>query len=197
MNFKAILAATVFGTVATGALAQNFDGVSFGVGVTNFGLSLEGEYAVNPQVGVRGMVMGGFSIDDEFDIDDATVDGEVDLGGVSVLADYYPLANAWRLSGGLFFSNSEVTGTVTDGGAPYDGEINFKNEVAPLITTGFSTEVAPGWSVSGDIGVIVSSLEVSSDDNTGTVQADIAELNADLEDVPVFPFIGVAVSYSY
>ena len=59
MNFKAILAATVFGTVATGAVAQNFDGVSFGVGVTNFGLSLEGEYAVNPQVGVRGMVMGG------------------------------------------------------------------------------------------------------------------------------------------
>ncbi|KQI73461.1 hypothetical protein AN191_00735 [Loktanella sp. 5RATIMAR09] len=197
MTLKAILAVTALGTMATGAVAQNFDGVSFGAGVTNFGLSLEGEYTVTPQVGVRGMVMGGFSFDDEFDVDDATIDGEVDLGGVAVLADYYPLGNAWRLSGGLFFSTSEVTGTVTDGLVTYDGQINFKNEVAPLISTGFSTEVASGWSVSGDIGVIVSSLEVSSDDDTGTVQADIAELNADLEDVPVLPFIGVAVSYSY
>lgn len=197
MNFKTMLAATVLGTCATVATAQDLNELSVGVGVTNFGLSLEGEYAVSPQIGVRGMLMGGFSIDDQFDVDEATVDGEADFGGLAIVGDYYPLSNSWRISGGLFFSNTDVTGEVTDEGTTYDGEIAFKNDVAPLITTGFSTEIAQGWSVSGDVGVIISSLEVSSDDTTGTVQDDIAELNNDLEDIPVFPFIGFAVSYSY
>ena len=197
MIFKTLLAATAIGAAATASAAQDFSDLSVGVGVTNFGLSLEAEWDVSPQMGVRGMLMGGFSLDDEFDVDGETVDGEADLGGFAVVADYYPLANPWRVSGGLFFSNSEVTGEVSDEGITYDGEIKFKNEVAPLITTGFSTEVAQGWSVSGDIGVIVSSLEVSSDDTTDIVQDDIAELNDDLEDVPVLPFIGFAVSYSY
>ena len=197
MIFKTLLAATAIGAAATASAAQDFSDLSVGVGVTNFGLSLEAEWDVSPQMGVRGMLMGGFSLDDEFDVDGETVDGEADLGGFAVVADYYPLANPWRVSGGLFFSNSEVTGEVSDEGITYDGEIKFKNEVAPLITTGFSTQVAQGWSVSGDIGVIVSSLEVSSDDTTDIVQDDIAELNDDLEDVPVLPFIGFAVSYSY
>ncbi|MEO0930314.1 MAG: hypothetical protein AAFY14_06650, partial [Pseudomonadota bacterium] len=71
------------------------------------------------------------------------------------------------------------------------------NPVAPMITTGFSTEVAPGWSVSGDIGVIFSSLEVSSDEDDPVVQDDIDELNSDLEDVPLFPFVAIGVSYAF
>ena len=197
MNFKSVFAAATLSTCATFATAQDLTELSVGVGVTNFGLSLEAEYAVSPKIGVRGMLMGGFSVDDEFEVDDATVDGEADLGGFAIVGDYYPLSNPWRISGGLFFSNTDVTGEVTDGPLTYDGEIAFKNDVAPLITTGFSTEIAQGWSISGDVGVIISSLEVSSDNSDSDVQDDIAELNDDLEDLPVFPFIGFAVSYSY
>ncbi len=183
----------------TGAMAQAQDmgEISVGVGVTNFGLSLEGEYSISPTLSARGMIIGGFSIDDEFDVDGETVDGEAELGGLAVLADYYPLANAWRISGGLFFSNSEVSGTVEDGLLSYEGDIKFENEVAPIITTGFKYPFGAGWSFSGDVGVIVSSLEASSDDADPAVQADIDDINDDLSDIPVFPFIGFAVSYSY
>ena len=197
MNFKTIIAATTLCTFGAAATAQDVGDVSAGVGITNFGLSLEGEYMAAPQIGIRGMIMGGLSLDDEFELDEATVDGEANFGGFALIGDYYPFANPWRISGGLFFSTSEITGDVTDGLTTYEGENGLTNGIAPLITTGFSAEIAPGWSLSGDLGVIISSLEVSSDDADPLVQADIDELNSDLEDIPVLPFFGVAVSYSY
>ncbi|MDP5086371.1 MAG: hypothetical protein NWQ23_13195 [Yoonia sp.] len=197
MNLKTLLTATALCTFGAMASAQDMGELSVGVGVTNFGYSLEGEYSISPTLSVRGMIMGGFSINDEIEVEDETVDGEANLGGLALLADYYPFANPWRVSGGLFFSNSDVTGTFDSGSGTYEGEIAFENEVAPLITTGFSAEIAQGWSISGDIGVIVSSLEASSDDATPAVQADIDDINADLSDIPVFPFIGFAVSYTY
>lgn len=197
MIIRSLVTTMALGSLAGAVSAQGVGEISAGVGVTNFGLSLQGEYKASPQVGVRGMLMGGFNLDDEFDVDDASVDGDASLGGVAVVADYYPLSNPWRVSGGLFFSTSEVTGEVTDGLLTYEGEITFQNDIAPMITTGFNAEIATGWSLSGDVGVIISSLEVSSDDADPAVQQEIDDLNDDLEDLPVFPFVGIAVSYSY
>ncbi|WP_333715085.1 hypothetical protein [Yoonia sp.] len=158
------------------------------------GASLEVQYGVAPNIAVRGMLMGGFSLEDEFDVDDGTLDGKAEFGGVAIVADYYPFANPWRVSGGLFFSNFSLSGTYDDGVDSYDADIEFKQDVIPMITTGFDYEFTPGWSVTGDIGVLISPLEASSDTAD---QADIDELNADLEDVPVFPFVGLAVTYTY
>ncbi|MEM6312106.1 MAG: hypothetical protein AAF754_18925 [Pseudomonadota bacterium] len=194
---KTLIAASVVTVVATTATSQTVNDVSVGFGSTNFGIALEGEYTISPQVGVRGLLMGGLTLEDEFEVEDATVDGEAEFGGLAVIGDYYPLANAWRISGGIFISNTEITGDVNDEGLEYEGTVEFANPVAPMITTGFSTEVAPGWSVSGDIGVIFSSLEVSSDEDDPVVQDDINELNSDLEDVPLFPFVAIGVSYAF
>ena len=84
-----------------------------------------------------------------------------------------------------------------DGLLIYDGEVALKNEVAPMITTGFNTKIAPGWSLSGDLGVIVSSLEVSSDDPSTDVLDDISFLIDDLEYLPVLPFFVFAVCYTF
>lgn len=197
MLFRALIAAAALTTFATTALSQNAGDVAVGVGTTNFGLSLEGEYTINPQIGIRGLIMGGLTIEDEFEVDEATVDGEAEFGGLALVGDYYPLGNAWRISGGLFISNTEVSGLVDDEGLEYEGTVEFANSVAPIITTGFSTSFADGWSVSGDLGVIFSSLEVSSDDNNPAVQAEVDELNDELEDIFVYPFVGVAVSYTF
>ena len=197
MNLKTMFATTALCSIGAMAAAQEVGDVSAGIGLTTYGFSLEGEYIAAPQIGVRGMLIGGFNLEDEFDLEDATVDGEASFGGFALIGDYYPLSNPWRISGGLFFSTSEITGDVTEGLLTYEGEIAFTNEIAPMITTGFSTEFAPGWSLSGDLGFIISSLEVSSDDADPLVQADIDELNDDLGDIPVLPFLGFAVSYSY
>lgn len=197
MKIRNLLFAVMLGAAGTGVTAQQVGDVTVGLSLTNFGVALQGEYRLQPNLGARAMLMGGFSIEDEFEVEDTTVDGKAELGGFAIVADYYPLSNPWRVSGGLFLSNSEVTGEFTDGGLPYQGELTFENDVAPLITTGFAYPFGSGWSFSGDAGVIVSSLKVSSDSPDQTVQDDIAELNDDLSDIPVFPFIGFAVSYTY
>lgn len=183
--------------MATTATAQDRGGVSAGLGVTSFGYALEGAYQLHPTLGLRGMIMGGFSIDDTFDYEGASVNGTADLGGTAVVADYYPLANAWRMSGGLFFSNSDVSGSFTEGAVTYDGKLAFENDVAPMVTTGVRVGSEAGWGLSGDIGVIVSSLQVSSGNTDPTVQTAVNNTNADLSDVPVFPFAGFAVSFAH
>jgi hypothetical protein len=197
MNFRTAILATTLLTTASFATAQDAGDVSVGLGLTNFGLSLEGEYAISPQASVRAMIMGGINLEGEFDVDEGTVDGETNLGGFAVLGDYYPLANAWRVSGGMFISNTDISGTVSSGGETFDGSIELANSVAPMLTTGFSAEIADGWAFTGDIGVIFSSLEASGEGLSPAEQAEIDDINAALEDVPVVPFLGLAVSYSY
>lgn len=194
---KTLITASALAAIATTATSQTVNDVSVGFGGTNFGLALEGEYTISPQLGIRGLVMGGLTLDYESEGEDATVDVEAEFGGFAAIGDYYPFANAWRISGGIFISNTEITGDVNDEGLEYGSKIEFASPVAPMVTTGFSTEVAPGWSVSGDIGVIFSSLEVSSDEDDPVVQDDIDELNRDLEDVPVYPFVAIGVSYAF
>lgn len=194
---KTLLSSVALVALATNASAQDMQGGTVGGGISNFGLAIQGEFDVAPQFKARAILMGGLSADDTFELDEDEVEGEADFGGFALLGDYYPLQNAWRISGGLFFSNTEINGTVTDGGLTYEAEVLFKNEVAPIITTGFSAPIADQWSFYGDLGVIISPLEVSSDDTTAGVQDDIDELNDDLEDIPVFPYIGFGVTYEF
>lgn len=198
---KLSIAAAIFCLTGAMAAAQGAGEITAGVGVTNFGLSIEGEYSISPNLSARGMIMGGFNLDDSFEEDGQTVAFDAEFGGVAILADHYPLGNAWRISGGIFFSNSDATGTVESTDPLVDDyavDVAFKNEVAPLITTGAKIPFGNGWAFSGDIGVIVSSLEASSGDALDPPeQADLDDLNDTLSDVPVFPFIGLAVSYSY
>lgn len=198
MKTKPVILATAFIAASSLAYAQETGDISVGVGVTNLGLALQGEYAINPQTSARAMIMGGFNIDDEFEADDGTVDGEASFGGFAVVADYYPLSNPWRISGGLFISNIDISGTVESGGEIFEASLELENSVAPMITTGFKADVAEGWAISGDLGVIISSFEASSDDTLDAdEQAELDDINSALGDIPVFPFIGFAVSYSY
>ncbi len=191
MTFKMLSTAVAALMIGQAATAQEVGEISVGIGSTSMGLSLEAQYGVAPNIAVRGMLMGGFNIEDEFEIEDETVDGKAEFGGVAVVADYYPFANPWRISGGLMFSSFEISG---ENESSESFEIGFARDVIPMVTTGFDYEFTPGWSVTGDIGVLISSLEASSDDAD---PADVEDLNNDLEDIPVFPFVGLAVTYTY
>ncbi|WP_234417057.1 hypothetical protein [Loktanella sp. Alg231-35] len=190
------MTATALTLTGTLLQAQQVGDTAVGAGLNTFGPSLHGEYRAAPNLGVRGMIMGGINESETFDIEDYEVDGKAEIGGVAVFADYYPLVNAWRVSGGLLLSNTEISGDFV-GPESFEGEIALKNDIAPVITTGFNTEFAPGWSFSGDIGVVISSLEASSDSTDTAVQDEIDSLNDDLSDLPVLPYAGIAVSYRF
>ena len=105
MNFKTLLTATALTAVCGAANAQDVGDITVGAGLSNFGINLEGAYQVTPDVRARGALMGGFSDDFEDADDGDSIEGEFNLGGAALLADYYPLQNGWRVSGGLFISN--------------------------------------------------------------------------------------------
>ncbi|KJZ19284.1 hypothetical protein [Loktanella sp. S4079] len=182
--------------IGTAAPAEETGDFSMGLGVSNFGVALTGEYTTSPQWNIRGVVMGGFSFDDTFQEDDYTIVGRAELGGVALFADYYPLDNAWRMTGGVFMSNSELTGDFT-GPENFTGDMGFANELVPMIATGFKAQVSDTVSFYGDVGVMFSSLEVSSDSTDPAVQTEIDELNDDLDDMPVFPYIETGVSFRF
>lgn len=198
MKYRALVLAAALASTSGLASAQEAGDVSVGLGFTNFGFSLEGEYAINEQAGVRGLIMGGLSFEGDFESDGTTVDGESNFGGFAVMGDFYPMAGAWRVSGGLFISNNDISGTIESNGESFSGSIELANEVAPMLTTGFSTSIADGWAFNSDIGVIFSSLEATGEGVlTPNEQAELDDLNASLEDIPVLPFVGLSISYSY
>lgn len=80
------------------------------------GPGIDVSYALNESLNIR---VGGtyFAISQIFDFEDADVDVEFDMdatwGGVTVMLDFHPFQNRFRLTGGLFYSLIEITGVGT------------------------------------------------------------------------------------
>lgn len=89
-------------------------GISFRAGTMGPGIDFS--YALNESLNIR---VGGtyFAISQTFDFEDADVDVEFDMdakwGGVTVMLDFHPFHNRFRLTGGLFYSLIEITGDGT------------------------------------------------------------------------------------
>ena len=77
------------------------------------------------------------------------------------------------------------------------GNISLKNDIAPLLTTGYRHTFSNNMTVSGDLGVMVNGLVASSNNADPLVQDEIDSLNADLDQIPVVPFISIMVGYTF
>jgi len=207
---KSIALAFAATLITTSSLhAQDIGEASVGLGFSNFGINLEAGYKINPSFRVRGALMGGVNFEyEETDID-GEVEGEFDLGGLALLGDYYPNQGGWRISGGLFFSNTELSTTGTsdidalvDDTVTVDAE--FANTIAPMITTGYDWAFADGWALNTEIGVIFNGgfdLDVkgtnAADQAVIDDDADVQEAKDDASDVSPLPYLGITVSYQF
>lgn len=174
-------------------MAQEY---SVGAGLTTLGPSVEASYALQPDLALRGVLIGGITVDGDTEIDDYTVDGELQLGGLAALLDYYPMQNGLRISGGLFFSTSELDATFT-GPETFRGSGEFDSSAAPMITAGYKYDFQNNWSLSGDIGAIITEISFSADTTDPDVQADISDLNDDASELGFYPYLAVAVTYRF
>ncbi len=203
MKFKTLFAATALTALSTMASAETGD-VTVGAGLSTFGLNLEGAYQIDPQWRARGALMGGFSANYEETSDGDTAEGDFNLGGLAVLADYYPMQNGWRLSGGLFISNTELSAEGTSAGEEAEVTAEFSNALAPMITTGYDWNFAEGWALTAELGAIFTGgidLEVTATGagNQDTIDADqdVQDSIDDAKDVVALPYIAFGVSYTY
>lgn len=210
MSLKNVLASLIACSAAATVQAQDFSDVSVGVGVSTFGANLEAAYRVDPQFGVRGALMGGISADfDETDDEGVTASGDFDLGGAAVLVDYYPTGGAWRLSGGLFFSNTQLsaTGSVElEEGGTEDVSLNaeFANKVSPMVTAGYEYGFGQGWSFNSEIGLVFTGgvdLTFTATDPGAQDEIDndpeVRSAISDASDIFAYPYLSFGVSYRF
>jgi len=182
-----------------------------GVGVSSLGLVVEPSRRIGSQTAVRLPIAFG-SAQTTADIDGINYDVDGSVGGVGLMGDYYPGAGAFRVSGGLFKQNLELngraTGNVQVGSNAYVG-VDLRttgkpdNAIAPMVSIGFDGEVGQGWSVSTDVGAMyVGGFSVVAVDEAGTVSttdldAEVAAINSELNDVSIVPFISIGASYRW
>lgn len=189
-------------------------GVGLRAGTQGFGA--EFGYALNERVGLRGGIYGA-SVNESFDEAGIRYDGDLQLGGVGVLADIFVFKGSFRLSAGLFANDNEIelvaspTQPQDIGGTVYTpaeigqilGEVTFDDTV-PYFGIGWGN-VARGkrFGFLVDLGVLVQGsgdVRLRST-QTAVSQADLdaeaREIERDISEYDLWPVIsfGLAIRF--
>lgn len=206
--------------LSTAAAADGGFAVSGGLGT--MGGSLEGQYQVNEVFQVRvGANYLGFEQD--IDVDEITYDGELDFSGVGAFVDVHPFGNSFFVTGGAYAGGKSIDlvasstldveiGDVIFTPAEYgrlEGDVSF-DDVAPFLGLGFDTTFEGGgnWGFSLVAGAAVFGAgDVTLDAVGGTLssdpllqaelQAEIAEIESEIEDYELWPVVQLGLSYRF
>ncbi len=194
---------------ASAATAQDTGDISVALGVSSLGGNIEAAYQIDPSYRVRGALIGGVDYSYEESDDDADFEGSIELGGLALIGDFYPLQNGWRVSGGLFFSNTELSATGTAdieglGEEAVETTASFANDISPMITTGYDLRFGDGWSFNSEVGLIFTGgIDIDYTATDPLVQdqvdddPDLQEAQDDAEDISIFPYISLTMSYQF
>jgi len=180
------------------------------------GLGAEGAVGLTKWFALRGGVYG-YDLSEGFDEGGISYDGDLQLGGFGLLADFFPLRGQFRITAGLFSNQTEMevvstpTGNIVIGGTIYtpaevgtlSGTIDF-DPTAPYLGIGWGN-VAKGKRIGFlfDAGLLLQgSGDVTLGSSTGLVsfvdlEAEIQEIEAGIEDYDFWPVLsfGLAIRF--
>ena len=197
-------------TLSGGAHAQEIGAFDMEAGVSTLGVYVAPKVAISETFGLRAPLhFGGYS--DTFVVEGNDVDGKLGVTNGTLMVDYSPWANAFRMSGGAGIGGYNATGEVTDltlDGNTFSGtstvKVAQKSQIAPVLSLGFSHDFANGISIFGDVGARVATYETSVNTTialTPTEQADLdaslADINDDLAKVWATPFVTFGIGYKF
>lgn len=194
-----------------------------GVGVTGGTTGVGAEVKVNPLPTGHLLVRGGanyLEFGDDFNSDEITYDGDLELANLSAIADFSPLGGLFYVSGGAYFGKKEVellatpTNDVFIGGNSFTpdqvgtlvGQAEY-NDTAPYVGIAFDnfTKSISGWSLNARAGVMfIGSPEITLNSVDGTLSNDpllidqlaqeIEAISDDAEDYEYFPVVTVGLT---
>jgi hypothetical protein len=183
------------------------------------GLGLGYSQSLTSVVSVRGEI-NQFSKSYTQKSDDMKYAGTLKLGGVSILADFFPFASNLRVTSGVVVNNGKLTGTASPTGGAYtingnryvyvagdsvDAKVKF-GEINPYLGIGYGHgRQAPGLGFFADIGVIFqkpeSTITLSGTAAARVSAADIAAERASLQDsvdkFKAYPVVKLGASYAF
>lgn len=210
MGLTALCLAAPFAAQAGSAYAQvGFPGVGIGYAqALNDVVTLRGDFSTMGSRSKNGTEEG------------INYNGKVKVSRWGLFADYFPLGNGFRLTGGATVNDMSVklrsnitagtsitvgNATVISNGTEYfNADIKFP-KVTPYIGIGWGhADKTAGWGFVGDLGVSFGRAKVSIDTNVsqrGVSQADIDRETQEVKDgvgkIRVLPQATLGVSYRY
>ncbi len=202
----------------SGTFAAHDYGMSIRTG--SQGLGVEGAIGLKDWVTLRGGLYGG-GVSYDFEEGGNDYNGDLTVGGLGVLADFFPADGKFRLTAGMFTNNNEIefdttpTSPIELGGSTYfpaeigrlDGKVEFDSS-APYFGIGWGN-VAEGDGRFGflfDAGVLFQGSPDLSLVRSSTVivpgldqdiQLELDEIEDDVESLEFWPVIsfGLAIRF--
>ncbi len=167
------------------------------VGTTGYGGAIS--YNVNPYVGVTlGYNGGDISWSDDLSVNGSDYDIDMDNNNVYLNAEIRPWANWFYMAAGVAYVDNDydldrrvgadekfsVNGTEFRAGADgarINGQLSYKNNLAPYVGIGFSPAITNRWGVFGEIGAFYNGNPSVNLTSSGTATSENG-VTADFDD---------------
>jgi len=188
------------------------------------GAGVELSHAFGPRTGMR-LNADGFNFTRSSTYDNIDYDTKLKLRTVSLLGDWFPFANNFRISAGAALNGNKLTlkgqptgGFFTINGTQYntaqvgsvDGTVDF-NKAAPYFGIGYGRAINSGLSVIFDAGVMFQGAPKSKVDVTcgplatpvqcaqarSDAQAEQSRLDESLHNFKYYPIISLGLAYTF
>ena len=153
---------TTLGT-AQSATAEGLESVQVGVHGGTLGVGVNAAFDITDQIAARALV-NVLGLDYEETEAGNEYEGDLDLQTIGLVADWRLFDSGFRLTGGAFLNNNEVSATalsddVDIGDRTYEGRIDMLldfESIAPYFGAGWSSGAPgePGWGFAVDAGLL-------------------------------------------
>jgi hypothetical protein len=190
---------------------------SLGVRAGTLGLGVEFSYPISQRIGVR-LNADSYKYSRQYTQDNIEYDGKATLKTGSVLLDWFPFANNFRISAGPVYNGNKLglstppNTTLTVGNNTYtatlDGDVTFKKYV-PYAGIGYGRPVGTGFSLTFDLGVVFQGTPTATLNGTCTpapactaqFQTDLklqeASLNDAIKNFRYYPVATLGLAYTF
>ena len=222
----ALAAAALFSVAGAAHAAPDLGALGFSAGVGSTGVGAHVSYPIKPNLNAR-VGMNYLNYTYSGSSSQADYDFKMKLQTFDVLADYFPMDNGFRLTGGLVYNGNKIDVSVKSNdtsayvlnGNTYsaaqagaiNGSIDF-GKVAPYLGVGWGNAAAvkKGWGFTADLGVMFQGSPKSSLSNSGCtapsafcdqLAADVAaekgNLDSKLSNLNSYPVVRIGASYRF
>lgn len=192
------------------ATAHAQSGPTISLGGSTLGATLEAEYRLGPNFGLRG-IAGSGSAGFNTDFSGAPATGTLNIGGIGAIADVYFGGGARVSAGGIapnYGANLAITGDITVNGTPFNnvnisGKIDTLKRFSPVVAIGYSKTFRNNWGISADLGAMYTGgFALTATDNSGQISqvdldSELAATNTELGQITILPFVKLSVSFAF
>jgi len=198
---------------------------SIGVRAGTLGLGLEFSYPISQRLGVR-VNADSYKYTRTLTNSDIDYDAKATLKTGSLLLDWYPFANNFRISAGPMYNGNKLgltgkpdaNGNFTINGVTYstsqvsalEGQVDFKKYV-PYAGIGYGRPIGSGFSLTFDLGVVFQQSPQAtltatcgpalSAPNCAILQSNVAAqqatANDDIKNFRYYPVVTLGLAYTF